>query len=236
MAFKTVSQHEKAKNGNKFILMNDGDSADVVFLYESFDGVLVADAHYIKSNDYNGYVHCTGRGCPACAKGIRTQNKLFIPLYNITADEIQFWDRTDMMIPALQKDVFDHYPNPSEFVFRVTRHGAYRDRNTRYQIVAIGRNTAAKTSYAGILKKFNVTLPEYYEAIIRDVDANQISAWIAAPSEYANPAYTDLPEYTPTPRVSVTNVSPAITDVANMRTADFDDADSTEEIDEDPQF
>ena len=94
MAFKKMTDYNEERYGGKFILRNDGDFADVIFLYKSISDVLVADAHYIKSEKYNGYVHCCGVGCPACAKEIRVQNKLFIPLYNIQSREIEFWDRT----------------------------------------------------------------------------------------------------------------------------------------------
>ena len=71
MAFKTMNDFNKERGyDNYFTLRNDGDTADVIILYRGVSDVLVADAHYIKSNDYTGYVHCCGRGCPACGKGI----------------------------------------------------------------------------------------------------------------------------------------------------------------------
>ena len=91
MAFKKVNDYNQEKFGGLFLLRNNGDYADVIFMYRSVDDVLVADTHYIKSADYSGYVHCQGRNCPACAKGIRVQTKLFIPMYNITDNELQFW-------------------------------------------------------------------------------------------------------------------------------------------------
>jgi len=109
MAFKTVKTYNEEKFGGLFLLRNDGDFADVVFLYQSIDDVLVADTHYIKSSEYTGYVHCCGSGCPACAKGIRVQTKLFIPLYNIQDHEIQFWDRTMRFEPQLNQDVFSNH-------------------------------------------------------------------------------------------------------------------------------
>lgn len=60
MGFKSIEQFNEERYGNKFILPNDGDFADVIFLYKSAKEVLVADAHYVKSADYSGYVHCNG--------------------------------------------------------------------------------------------------------------------------------------------------------------------------------
>ena len=65
MAFKTAREYNEDRFGGLFLLRNDGDYADVIFLYRSLDDVLIADTHYIKSADYSGYVHCCGRGCPA---------------------------------------------------------------------------------------------------------------------------------------------------------------------------
>ena len=132
-----IECEEEERYGNMFLLRNDGDSADVIFLYQSIDDALVADVHYIKSSSYSGYVHCCGRGCPACAKGIRIQNKLFIPLYNISANEVQFFDRSIRFENVLNNAVFSRFPNPSEFVFRITRHGAAGSMDTTYDISAV---------------------------------------------------------------------------------------------------
>lgn len=204
MAFKTVDQYNEEKYGGKFVLHNDGDFADVIFLYRSTKDVLVADVHYVKSNEYSGYVHCNGGGCPACAKDIRVQNKLFIPVYNIQADEIQFWDRTTNFEPQLQGDVFSKYPNPSEFVFRITRQGAARDINTKYQIVAVGNNNVK--SYNELLAQFNAKFPDYYENICKDVDAYTLANWVNNAGSGSNSAAnsTGMVDYVPTPRVTVT--------------------------------
>lgn len=201
MGFKKATAYNEQKYGNKFILQNDNDFADVVFLYQSQDDVLIADAHYIKSNTYNGYCHCLGHGCPACEKHIRVQQKLFIPLYNITTGQIEFWDRTPVILPQITKDVFSQFPNPSEFVFRITRHGDSGDRGTRYQIVAVGKNT---TPYAELLAQFDAVMPDYYERIIKDASAVEMSGWLSTQSSGGYTADVNaLPEYTPTPRVSV---------------------------------
>ena len=59
MGFKSISQYNEERYGNKFILKDDGDYADVIFLYRNYqDDVKVASAHYIKSPDYSGYTFC----------------------------------------------------------------------------------------------------------------------------------------------------------------------------------
>lgn len=48
MAFKTMEQYTNQKYNGKFVLQNDKDTADVIFLYRSTADVLIADVHYIK--------------------------------------------------------------------------------------------------------------------------------------------------------------------------------------------
>ena len=216
--FKKVNDYNKDKFGGLFLLRNDGDSADVIFMYRSADDVLVGDTHYIKSADYSGYAHCLGRGCPACGKGIRVQTKLFIPMFNVTANEMQIWDRTMRFENQLQTDVFAKYPNPSEYVFRITRNGVANDVNTTYSIQAVGRNTMM--SYDELCQKYNVSYPEAYSAICKELTESEMSSMLS--NNNAGPS-SSMPAYTPTPRVSYQGDSvqasqdkPAVPDLPNM--------------------
>lgn len=218
MAFKTAREYNEDRFGGLFLLRNDGDYADVIFLYRSLDDVLIADTHYIKSADYSGYVHCCGRGCPACAKGIRVQNKLFIPVYNLTSNQIEFWDRSVRFENQLSTDVFEKYPNPSEYVFRITRHGAAGDISTTYQITAVGRNTSE--SYDAILKKFNIKMPDHYSNIVREYSAAELGHMMNT----NNSDSTDsLPDYQVRPRaVTISDVeTPTLSADADI--PDFDE-------------
>lgn len=211
MGFKSVKTYNEEKFGGLFLLRNDGDYADVIFLYQSDDDVLVAEAtHYIKSNNYSGYVHCCGSGCPACSKGLRLQSKLFIPLYNLTANdgkgEIQFWDRTLRFEPQLHQDVFTKFANPSEIVFRITRHGAAGDVNTTYEIQAIGRNSTRP--FSKILADNNITFPEHYDTICKELSISELSQMLNTNHESSN--YSEMPSYQVTPRASYSAVDPAI--------------------------
>ena len=197
MAFKSVDTVNDERYHNMFRITDDGKSADVIFLYRSKADMLAADVHYIKSTDYSGYIHCLGAGCPACSKGIPVQaNKVFIPVYNIGKGTIEFWDRTMTFEPQMQKDVFDRFPNPSEYVFRITRHGAYRDRNTRYDIDVVGKN--AVMSYDEILAKFNATMPDYYENIVRSISISELTSMLMV--QNSSGASEVNQDYVPIPR------------------------------------
>ena len=200
MAFKSLTTYNAEKFRNFFVLRNDGEFADVIFMYRNVEDVLVADVHYIKSAEYTGYVHCCGVGCPACAKNIRVQTKLFIPVYNIQAKEIQFFDRNTTFENQLNQDVFSKFPNPCDYVFRITRHGAYRDVNTTYNITAVGRNTSM--SYDSILQSLNVQLPDYYKTVCMEYSSAELDSMLnsASSSSVSSEYASSMPSYSVTPR------------------------------------
>lgn len=210
MAFKSLAQYQADKNGDFFVLNNDGEFADVIFLYRDVNDVLVADVHYINTMTYKGYVHCCEQGCPACnygERGLRLDHKIFIPLYNIRKNKIEFWDRSTYFEQVLQKDVFTPFPNPSEAVFRITRKGEFGSRDTKYKIEPVGRNSAFP--YDKILSDFHITLPEGFSAICKEMSAYEMdSALNSRPtsSDLADYGYTPIPRAgasTPAPEVSV---------------------------------
>jgi len=206
MAFKTMTQYEEEKYGGKLVLSNDKDFADVVFLYQSSNEVLIGDVHYIKSDEYSGYVHCTGRGCPVCAKNIRIQPKLFVPLYNLTAGEIQFFDRSDKFRQQLLSDVFSRYPNPSEFVFRITRNGAAYSKETKYGIQAMGTNRDFPMSK--VLADNHIKFPDHYETVCKSVDPATLATWVSSASNGSGGSAAEMPAYTVTPRVAAAPYTP----------------------------
>lgn len=239
MAFKTVSEFNQERGyDNYFMLRNDGDNADVIFLYRGTQDVLVADAHYIKSADYTGYVHCCGRGCPACGKGISVRNKLFIPLFNLNNNRIEFWDRNMFFENQLNNDVFSRYPNPSEYVFRITRHGFARDVNTSYEIVAIGKNVALP--YDVILANEHTSVPAVYDRVIREFTSGQLNNMLnaTAPSGGYNDglssAAADLPSYQVTPRAAYNPSTESLLPTETEKEDSGFDA-SSEDLDE-PNF
>ena len=242
MAFKSMEQYNTERYGNFFMLQDDGDSAQVIFLYRKLEDVLVAPVHYIASSDFKGYVHCLGDRCPACKpgpgreRGLRVQTKLFVPVYNIDADEIQYFDRSDAFYHQLCSDVFRIYENPSECVFRIVRHGAYRDRNTRYEIQLLGKNDII--SYDEILSKFNTSMPEDYERVVKDMSASEMQSALdtygSNSSESSYSSASDLPKYTPIPRVTVP--TPAFSESSRPKIDVTSEGIEDEDVDEDVKF
>lgn len=189
MAFKKIKQIEEDRYGKFLRLNDDGESVRGVLLYKSYDDVLIADCHYINSSDYHGYVHCCESGCPACAKGIRVQHKLFVPILvlkdlnpSYDRDTVVFWDRNQSFNHQLKTDVFDKYPNPTDVIFKITRHGAYRDINTKY---SINVHMQFASDVDDVLASLGVKLPDYYENVVRTVDPAELQDMLSSSSSSA---------------------------------------------------
>ena len=153
--------------------------------------------------------------------------------------EIRYFDRTTYFEPQLMADVFNKYPNPSECVFRITRHGEAQSRDTRYEIRAIGLNTIA--TYDDILAKFNTSMPKDYEQVVVEYPAFKLSELLMNTGD-TTASTANLGEYVATPRVSVPaainrvdSVMPPVTTVIdNTVSADVDvTAEGVETLDDD---
>ena len=213
MGFISVEQFNDERYHNMFKLMDDGDFADVIFLYRSRKDLLVGDVHYIKTPTYSGYTHCLGDGCPVCAikkadgtNLIRKQTKIFMPVYNINkidpatgdAGVVEFWDRNfnNGFIAQLDREIFNIYANPSEYVFRIKRKGAFNDTQTRYSFVAVGKNSIA--TYDQILAKFQIKMPDHYESIVKSFTSVELSQMLQMQQNASAAAVTQ--DYVPIPR------------------------------------
>jgi hypothetical protein len=199
MAFKSMVEYNNERYSNFFILRNDGDSAEVIPLFQSSNDAMTVACHYIKSDNYSGYVQCLGpQTCPACKRNIRVENKFFIPLYDIDSQKIVFWDRSTRFFQQFDMAVFSKVGNPSEFVFRITRRGAAGDRNTRYDIVPVYRNNLI--SYDEILKKFDVSFPDYYNTVCPEWSLSEFDKNLSPASSNTNVDLANMPEYKISPR------------------------------------
>jgi len=201
MAFKKFNDYVDNKNGIFFTLPNDKDYADVIFLYQSIDDVLVASVHWISTPGYKGYAHCLDDNCPACnyrsERGgtIQRRDAMFIPVYNITKSRFEFWDRTPNFEYKLHDAVFKNYPNPSEYVFRITRNGKPRDVNTTYDIMVTGKNNY---TYEQIMADFKLSFPESYDLVCKELSYEEMDRYLNSTAPASIPDYN----YVPVPRGS----------------------------------
>lgn len=213
MALERWVDSNAEKIGNQFKLMDDGDSANVIFLYRGIEDVLRGTVHYLKASNYAGDVFCLNKDCPACKRGVRAKNKLFIPLFNLDSGKFEIWYIDESFMNVLRPSVFNIHPNPSEVVFSVTRHGAHGDVKTQYSIIAAGRN--GSHPYDKIIKDNGINIEEEIDKICKSFDARTITQMLdeydaarANRNSYRNnntgstgsDNYGNLPNYQVTPR------------------------------------
>lgn len=134
--------------GGFFNIQNDKEVKEVRFLYETVDDIEGMSVHKIKVKNKDGelkdrYVNCLREYsdpmdvCPFCNAKMPTQARLFIPLYNITDDEVQIWDRGKTMFQTLTS-VCERATKKGSLIinhiFEVERNGKPKDKKTTYGI------------------------------------------------------------------------------------------------------
>ena len=127
--------------GSYFSLKNDKDVALVRFLYndaEDIEGYAVHEVN-VKGNDR--YVNCLREynqpidDCPFCRARMKVLAKLFIPLYNEDAGEVQVWERGKKFISQISGVCSRYSKSPIvSQLFEIERNGKAGDQGTTYNI------------------------------------------------------------------------------------------------------
>lgn len=140
--FSDVEHYQtKSSGGGYFSLKNDKDVATVRFLYNNADDIEGFSVHEVEVGDKRRYVNClrTYRDpvdmCPLCKAKNQPKAKLFIPLYNVDAEQSQVWERGPKFFGKIS-GVCSRYgrkPIVSQ-LFEVERNGKPKDTGTTYEI------------------------------------------------------------------------------------------------------
>lgn len=129
--------------GAFFQLKDDGDTAKVHLLGDDMKDFPGYAVHRVQIGDKYRYVNCLREAgapiedCPFCAEGrndpelSKVHAKLFIPLYNIDADEVQTWERGKSFFRDLSS-YLSHTPHASKVVTEIERKGKKGDTSTTY--------------------------------------------------------------------------------------------------------
>lgn len=124
-------------------LKNHGDVAKVRFLINGIEDVEGFAVHEVEIDGKKRYVNCLREYgqpldvCPFCAAKIPTQVKYFMPVYNITEDRVQTWER-GKKFGAKISSICSRYPNLVSHTFEIERNGQAGDTNTTYEIYETG--------------------------------------------------------------------------------------------------
>ena len=138
--FADAEKYGSSGNGGSYFrLSNDGDVARVQLLGNDMNDFPGYAVHGVEVDGRNRWVNCLREYqdplnvCPFCAARIKQQARLFIPLYNIDADEVQIWERGKNFFSTLS-GYCSRNPEVVSVVTEVERHGKPNDTNTTYQL------------------------------------------------------------------------------------------------------
>lgn len=129
----------QSNRGSFFQLKNDKESAKVRFLYRTMDDVQGYSVHRVAVGDKERYVNCLRSynepldKCPFCNAGLKITPKLFVPLYNEDAKEVQLWERGKTFFDKLSGIAMRYNPMCGT-IFEVIRNGKPKDMQTTYDI------------------------------------------------------------------------------------------------------
>lgn len=124
-------------------LQNDGDVARVQFMYENYsDFTDIFACHKVKIDGKDRYVDCKRNydspldDCPLCAAGVAVSPVMMLTMYDHADGKIKIWERGKTFRKKME-GLFNRYPNLSNMVFEIERHGAKGDNKTTYDIYPI---------------------------------------------------------------------------------------------------
>lgn len=146
-----IDNYGVSNSGSFFQLKDDGDKANVRFLYEGPETIQPYVVHEIVVGyDENGkekkrYVNCLRNYndpldvCPLCAAGHKQVPKLFIKLYNENVGECQIWERGKTFASRMA-NLAAHFNPLVNQVVEITRLGKKGDTSTTYDFLPLGNS------------------------------------------------------------------------------------------------
>ena len=164
--------------GSYFSLKNDKDIARVRFLYESVGDIEGFTVHRVKVGDRERYVNCIADEgeCPFCQARLKKFMKLFVPIYNEDAGQIQTWERGQKFYGKLS-GLCSRYSNLVACTFDVERNGKAGDQQTSYEIYPIGN--ADGTTLDDILEDCGLdSLPNPLGTIVLNKSADDMEYYL----------------------------------------------------------
>lgn len=149
MRFKhdEVSRYGGQGGGGYFSLKDNGDTAQVRFLYDNIDDFEGYAVHEVEIDGRKRYVNCLREynspidDCPFCKARKFQTAKFFIPVYNLDEDKVQVWERGKKFASQMTSLMARYSSQTSPFcaqVFEIERQGKKGDTATTYGIYPVG--------------------------------------------------------------------------------------------------
>ena len=146
MAGFSFEQAEQVSNtrggGGFFSLKEDKEVAKVRFLFtdaEEVQNKYARSVHEVEVDGKKRWVDCLrGYGdsvdsCPFCKAGRYVNFKYFLPVFNITANTTQVWERGKKFGGKLSS-ICSRYTPVVNHIFEIERNGKPRDQSTTYEV------------------------------------------------------------------------------------------------------
>lgn len=105
-----------------FSLVKDGDSAIVRILHSNVSTIEKMTSHRIEVDGKKKRAKCLGQDCPLCATGNNAEERIYIHVWDYTDNREKVWERTDKILPELEKVQANWQPLNSA-VLKITRKG-----------------------------------------------------------------------------------------------------------------
>ena len=143
VSFNEMDNYKNEGNASYFRLKNDKEVAQVRFMYNGIDDVEGVAVHTVEvpGSQYGKDVNCLRAynepldECPLCKAGYKPKVKIFVPLYNLDANEVQIWSRSKAYGSTLSS-ICSRYAKKGNLVnnvFEIERNGAKGDKQTQYK-------------------------------------------------------------------------------------------------------
>lgn len=128
-----------------FSLKNDKDVATVRFMYGSIEDVEGYAVHEVEIDGKKRYVNCLREynqpvdDCPFCKAKMFQVAKMFIPIYNVSDDKVQVWERGKKFF-AKMSSLCARYPDVCSHEFEIERNGKQGSTSTTYEIYEVSHD------------------------------------------------------------------------------------------------
>lgn len=115
-----------------FSLNADGDSAVVRLLHTTTATIEKVTSHRVQIAEKYKRVKCIGDGCPLCEKS-QADERIYVHLYDYTDNKEKVWERTDKILPQLDK-LLESWNPLNSAVVKIVRKG---DAFPKYEITPL---------------------------------------------------------------------------------------------------
>lgn len=177
-----MEDYSSGSDNEWFKLTDDGDVARVQFLYKGYGDLDVFACHTIQTgetykngNPVERYVDCKRDyddpvdACPFCASGMKVKPVMYVSMYDHNDKKVKIWERGRKFRDKLDA-MFNRYPNLSEMVFEIERHGKKGDQQTTYEVFPMPEVEPLDIS--------EVEKPEFIGGIILDKTPDEMQVYL----------------------------------------------------------